>query len=574
MIHVKDHKQRDMFNPFAHLGTKRLALLESSWAHLFREEILHNLPAEKLFQFYDEFKGRRTKELYAMLGLVLIQQMEDCTDEQAVQQFAFNLMWQYALNITDASDTASYVSPRTLWNLRDIVAQHGLQDALFENVTNALKKLFALDPSKQRLDSVHIFSNMAHLGRIRIFIRTIRDFLTNLKRHHAKEYDALGDIVLRYDKKSDGAFAVKPTESAKKLVELGDDCFYLVERYKANKAVCKMDKYKQLVRMFSEQCIVEKDGNGARAVIKASKDVPSSSLQNPSDPDAGYCGHKGKGYQMQVMETYSEDKSQPNLITHIKVEAANESDANALHPAIEDAGKRDLAPTELLADTLYGSDDNVEKAKELGITVIAPVMGAKESTTALADFTFSDTDQIIACPEQQAPIKTKVGDQGGTTVCFDKAICDRCRRQSECPVKRDKKSCTISYDAKSLRLSRRRKREKEEAFTEKYRYRSGIEGTMSDLDRRTGLKHLRVRGMPQVRLAATLKATGLNILRSVTFKNRLKRRKKENRGSNPSLCDLVGVIKEHVLQIRGYFRELFKRFPDNYRIGYFTPQTA
>ncbi len=556
MINVKDHKQRDMFNPFAHLGLKRLALLESSWAHLFREEVLHNLPVEKLFQFYDEFKGRKTKELYAMLGLVLIQQMEDCTDEQAIQQFAFNLMWQYALNITDTSDTASYVSPRTLWNLRDIVAQHGLQDALFENVTNALKKLFALDPSKQRLDSVHIFSNMAHLGRIRIFVRTIRHFLTNLKRHHAKEYAALGDIVLRYDKKSDGAFAVKPTESAKKLVELGDDCFYLVERFKANKAVCKMDKYKHLVRMFSEQCIVEKDDNGARAVIKASKDVPSSSLQNPSDPDAGYCGHKGKGYQMQVMETYSEDKSQPDLITHIKVEAANESDTNALLPAIEDAGKRDLAPTELLADTLYGSDDNVEKAKELGITVIAPVMGAKESATTLADFTFSDTDQIIACPEQQAPIKTKSGEKGGTTVYFNKSACDKCRRQSECPVKRDKKSCTISYDAKSLRLSRRRKREKGEAFKEKYRYRSGIEGTMSDLDRITGLKHLRVRGMPQVRLAATLKATGLNILRSATFKNRHKRQKTGKKGAGPSRDGLLDVIKEQLSHVYGNFQRM------------------
>ena len=80
MIYVKGHKQRDMFNPFAHLGQKRLALLESSWAHLFREEILHKLPAEKLFRFYDEFQGRKSKELYTMPGLVLIQQMEDCTD--------------------------------------------------------------------------------------------------------------------------------------------------------------------------------------------------------------------------------------------------------------------------------------------------------------------------------------------------------------------------------------------------------------------------------------------------------------------------------------------------------------
>ena len=575
MIYVKDHKQRDMFNPFAHLGTKRLALLESSWAYLFREEILHNLPAEKLFRFYDEFKGRKTKELYAMLGLVLIQQMEDCTDADAIDNFALNLKWQYALNITDTSDVASYVSPRTLWKVRDIVARHGLQEVLFENITDALMKMFTLDPSKQRLDSVHIFSNMAHLGRIRIFVRTIRTFLTNLKRQHAKEYQALGDVVLRYDKKSDGAFAVKPTESARKLVELGDDCFYLVARFKEHSAVGDMASYKHLVRMFTEQCIVEKDTNNASKVtVKASKDVPSSSLQNPSDPDAGYCGHKGKGYQMQVMETYSEDKGQPNLITHVKVEAAHESDAYALLPAIEDAGKRGLAPTELLADTLYGSDDNVEKAKELKITVITPVMGAKESATGLADFTFNEADQIIACPEHQPPTKTKIGGNGRVTVYFNKGVCDCCHRQSECAVKREKKSCTISYDAKSLRLSRRRRQEKEEAFKEKYRYRSGIEGTMSDLDRMTGLKHLRVRGMPQVRLASVLKATGLNILRSVAFKNRLKRPKKTIKGSNPSLNDFFGVVKEHIMQSMRYFQKISGDFPNNFQIDDFMPQAT
>jgi hypothetical protein len=49
VIHVKDHKQYDMFNPFERLGLKWLVLFESSWAHLFREEILHNLPVESLF---------------------------------------------------------------------------------------------------------------------------------------------------------------------------------------------------------------------------------------------------------------------------------------------------------------------------------------------------------------------------------------------------------------------------------------------------------------------------------------------------------------------------------------------
>jgi hypothetical protein len=86
MIHVKDHKQYDMFSPFTHLGEKRLALLESSWAHLFREEILHNLPAEKLFHLYSDCYGRRTKEQYAMLGIVLLQQQQDLTDSETVNQ--------------------------------------------------------------------------------------------------------------------------------------------------------------------------------------------------------------------------------------------------------------------------------------------------------------------------------------------------------------------------------------------------------------------------------------------------------------------------------------------------------
>ncbi|MCP4010146.1 MAG: hypothetical protein GY726_11605, partial [Proteobacteria bacterium] len=40
--------------------------------------------------------------------------------------------------------------------------------------------------------------------------------------------------------------------------------------------------------------------------IKKPKEIPSDSLQNPSDPDATYSGHKGQGYQVQVMVTYTE----------------------------------------------------------------------------------------------------------------------------------------------------------------------------------------------------------------------------------------------------------------------------
>ena len=41
---------------------------------------------------------------------------------------------------------------------------------------------------------------------------------------------------------------------------------------------------------------------------------------------------------------------------------------------------------------------------------------------------------------------------------------------------------------------------------------------MSEYDRRTGIKHLRIRGVEAVRFGATLKALGVNILKVATVR--------------------------------------------------------
>jgi len=48
------------------------------------------------------------------------------------------------------------------------MTEHGLYDAMFDVVGDKLCKVFDVDTSLQRIDSVHIFSNMRHLGRIGI----------------------------------------------------------------------------------------------------------------------------------------------------------------------------------------------------------------------------------------------------------------------------------------------------------------------------------------------------------------------------------------------------------------------
>ncbi|MDW7772543.1 MAG: transposase, partial [Desulfobulbaceae bacterium] len=112
MYFVKDHKTIDMFDRFAHLGPKRRALLDRTWAKLFREEVLPQLPVHLLIPHYDSGNGRPSNELYAMMGAIIIQQMLDLTDQQTVEQFSFNLQWHFALNITTSSDACSYVCER------------------------------------------------------------------------------------------------------------------------------------------------------------------------------------------------------------------------------------------------------------------------------------------------------------------------------------------------------------------------------------------------------------------------------------------------------------------------------
>ncbi len=222
------------------------------------------------------------------------------------------------------------------------------------------------------------------------------------------------------------------------------------------------------------------------------------------------------------METYTETSDEQekaetlNLITYVKTEKACQSDALALIPAIESTDKRGLGPKEVQADSLYGSDVNSEAAKEAGIELVAPTMGAGQNMEIiLADFEFSDDRHVISCPEGNRPAVSNEND-GRFSQGFDPVTCSGCPCFNECPVKAGKKHCYLRYDSKEMRLAKRRKYEQSDEFKERYRWRAGAEATISEFDRRTGVKHLRVRGLKAVRYCAALKAIGINIFRVAT----------------------------------------------------------
>ena len=551
MFHIKNHKQAHIFDPWGHLGPKRRKLLDKSWSGLFQQKILPELPVEALRKQYHDWHGRPTKELYSMIGLMILQQMHDLTDDQAVEQFCFNIQWHYALNITSQADAASYISHKSLWTMRDILSTEKLYNDIFKTTLKRLAKVFKADFKKQRMDSVHIQSNMRHLGRIGLFVKTIKKFLTNLKRQHRCFFDQLdSDLTRRYmSKKEESLFAmVKPSESGQTLDQLAIDVFVLTQHFSSLSTVQDMSSFKLLLRLLKEQCLID-DSSESKVVARPNKEIPSDSLQNPSDPDAGYSSHKGQGYQVQVVENYSDSdkEKQLSLVTHVTVESADQHDTNALLPAIEDLKAGDMAPDELLADSLYGSDSNCEKAMDKhGTRVIAPAMPGNRKYMHLADFSLDNQGRIINCPADIIPDLVKKTKRG-FSAAFPVVVCLECEAFSRCPVSKGKKACYYRYKKKDIRLARRRQNENSDAFRDKYRYRAGVEATMSEYDRRTGVKHLRVRGMKAVRFAAVMKAIGLNIFRASRHRKSKKDLIVPPCGAILACLSVCSYVKEQVL---------------------------
>jgi hypothetical protein len=235
----------------------------------------------------------------------------------------------------------------------------------------------------------------------------------------------------------------------------------------------------------------------------------------------GITAIKGQGYQMQVAESYgtSEDSDTLNLITGVIVEPAYKRDAHALVPLIETTAELGLKPKEALADTLYGGDENCRKAAALGVEIVSPAKGTGPKASSLTEFTMNSVNEVTACPMGCAPEHTE-SQNDKYTAFFSKRTCRGCSRKKTCPTKPVKQGRSLRYDDKAIRLARRRVYEESPEFRDRYRFRAGIEGTMSQLDRLTGIKNLRIRGMSSVSFAAYLKAAGINIIRAAVFQNR------------------------------------------------------
>jgi len=168
-----------------------------------------------------------------------------------------------------------------------------------------------------------------------------------------------------------------------------------------------------MVRILEDQC----DVDCGKVTIKpiTGGDV----IQNPSDQDATYDGHKGSGYQAQICETCSPENEEQLTVGCIP-ETACCSDTDAIEPMLDQLEKENRMPERLLADGGYGSDENVEHAKERGVDLQSPVSGTPEVEDTyilnVDDFVVNDkTKEVERCPAGNKPASSIHNVETGNT---------------------------------------------------------------------------------------------------------------------------------------------------------------
>jgi hypothetical protein len=547
---MEDPRQTELFNSFESiLSPVAYAKLRGGWQHLFRCAILKLLPAKTLGEHFHPAMGRPTKELYSMAGLLFIMEFRDWTHEEAADAYMFNADLQYALNLKPENQS---LCRRTLERYISLFRSDDLAQEIMHDVTAELVKFLDLDVSKQRLDSTHIESNMAKFGRIRLMATAARRFLVQLKRHDEPGYGQIRESVRqRYEATPHAIFGWKKLDDddVNELRQsVAEDLAYLVETFRQHNLPGIRAAYQMMVKVFEQQCEMVAE----RVAVR--KHPGGEIICNPSDPEATLDGHKGSGYQVQLSETCGAD-NEVQLIVSAIPETACQTDSAALAVVIEDLKARGFEPSELLADTAYGGDENHSRCLADGIDLITPTPGkcptcqVDSEQLTVADFTVEPGVKIgpwgreipdpkcVACPAGFTPVRSFY-DHGTQQIEILQlpAVCNACPLRDRCPTRDASGWKIVTISMKQVRLINRRRRERTEEFQGKYRKRSGIESTNSLLKRVTGLDRLRVRGQKSVFMSIYLKVAGWNVLRAAAARSAIEKLKKFGKTASFAQC--------------------------------------
>jgi hypothetical protein len=484
---------------------------------------------------------------------MVVQILLKLTDLQTSQLLKTDLFLQTALGIEPGSKEAR-VCPKTIWDMRYRITKHGLTDTIFNPATVKFLDEFSPDCKTLRADATHVNSNMKKMGRRELFFAVNRGFLKDLKKKNDKagrvHYAFVSpEMRLRYgiEKRDVNVFSMsRQTGKAEFMDLMAEDAALMVGQWKDDDRVNKLESFPKMARVLDGQCEVS-GGVWSRGCcrkkpevsLKPGKEVPAVAMQNPSDPDATFSRNKGQGYNAFILENVPEDPAEGeakglSLILDARISGANVHGATFFKGALEVAGDLNLGVSTILADAAYGSQENYEQARRQGIELVSPVnrntpqdkdTKGKPRKLTLDRFARDPDGSVTACPRGRKAAATSAESGGDCKVRaeFKHSVCSKCPKSGDCPVRITKSKATLAYGKRQMEIAVRRSEQDGPVFKEKYRIRSGVEGSVQRFKKGLCPFYDRVmcRGLKRMSHKLVPARLAENFIRVTRFKKRL-----------------------------------------------------
>jgi transposase len=246
-------------------------------------------------------------------------------------------------------------------------------------------------------------------------------------------------------------------------------------------------------------------------------------IRSPYDPEARSSKKRERiwlGYKVHLTETC--DGESPHLIVDVQTTTACVSDVEMTALIQVDLAERGLTPHEQVVDSGYvDAELLVTSQQEQGIRLVGPAL-TDNSWQARADQGFDASHfqidwlrQQATCPQGQASSRwTQVKNPERIEVVFARLTCAACPLRAQCTESRTAgRVLHLRPQAAHEALHARRAEQQTAAFRQTYACRAGIEGTLAQGVRRSGLRHARYRGQRRTQVQHVLTAVALNVVR-------------------------------------------------------------
>jgi transposase len=241
-------------------------------------------------------------------------------------------------------------------------------------------------------------------------------------------------------------------------------------------------------------------------------------IQSPHESETRYSekrSTKWVGYKAEISETANSEG--PNFVTDIETVDANDDDSETIDGIHQRLHERGLDPHKHHTDQGYITGANIAHSADRGIELIGRIP-ADTSTKAegfkQADFALDFEHKVATCPHGQTSVawldRPQEDGHVGAHVLF-RHKCDGCPHRADCAPGKSGRSLEISpYYAQ---ITARRAEMKTAEFKEDMKHRPAIEGTISEMVRKHGLRRARYRGKSKVRLQHLFIGAAVNLKR-------------------------------------------------------------